>query len=154
LEQGDLHDPSPTAISLTFSGPINLSNLFVPDTKQTALQVVDSSGHVWPIIAESYDLSSFRLKMVFDQPLPAGTYSLYSNSSDELVDLAGQPISSDLKTLGALASWGVTLRRNPRDSSDLGVLWPASADQAPPIKAGPFRERVALGPGQGIDYRW
>ena len=57
LDRADPHDSSPTGLTLTFSAPIDLSNLFEPDAQVGGLEVVDSSGQVWPISAESYQVS-------------------------------------------------------------------------------------------------
>ena len=70
-----------------------MSKLFLPDSQETALEVVDSSGQVWPITAESYEVSSYDLEMIFDQPLPAGSYRLISSPTDGLTDLAGQAVT-------------------------------------------------------------
>src|SRR5262249_41972936 len=43
---------TPTGITLNFSGPIDLSNLFIPDAQETALEVLDSSGQAWPVAAQ------------------------------------------------------------------------------------------------------
>ena len=105
-----------------------MSNLFLPDSQETAIQVVDSSGRVWPITAESYEVGSDELQMVFDQPLPAGSYRLISSPAGGLTDLAGQPVSGALDASGALANWTVVPQTSPRAANDLGILWPISAN--------------------------
>jgi hypothetical protein len=154
VEQSDPRDTSPTGLNLTFSGPIDVSKLFLPDSEETALEVVDSSGRVWPITAESYEISSYDLEMSFDQPLPAGSYRLISSPTGGLTDLAGQPVSGVIDASGALASWTVVPQASYRAANDLGILWPISANETLPSDDGPFEETTVLAPGQGADYRW
>ena len=154
LDHDDPHDTSPTGLTLNFSGPIDVSNLFLPDTQETALEVVDSSGQVWPITAENYNVSSYSLNMIFDQPLPAGSYRLISPAGEGLADLAEQHVSGPLGSSGALASWSIAPQTSPRAAQDLGILWPISANQTSPINTGAFAQTTVLAPGQGEDYRW
>ena len=92
LDYSPSDQSSPIGITLTFSGPINLSNLFIPDVQESALEVLDSSGQAWPVTAESYDVSDASLELIFDRPLPPGSYTLVSSADDGLVDLAEQPV--------------------------------------------------------------
>ncbi len=154
LDNGDSSQTDPTGITLRFSGPINVSNLFVPDSQETALEVVDSSGQVWPITAENYVVTGNSLEMVFDLPLKSGSYTLISSPSGGLVDLAGQPISSIGGTNGVLAHWIVAPKTSTRGGNNLGVLWPISANAISPIDSGAFAETTVLGPGQTADFRW
>ena len=104
VDRSDPRDTSPTGLSLTFSGPIDVSKLLLPDSGETAFEVVDSSGRTWPITAESYEVSSYDLELIFDQPLPAGNYRLISSPTAGITDLAGQPVSGATDARGALAS--------------------------------------------------
>ena len=156
LEQADLLDPSPTGMTLTFSGPINLSNLFVPDTQETALQVVDSNGQVWPITGNDYEVTDASLTLSFDQPLPAGTYSLLVPQTGGLTDLAGVPVTAPGEPSGVLATWTVASPSGLSAPNNLGVLWPATAsstDPAPNLAAA-FSQNTALSLGQSETYRW
>jgi Bacterial pre-peptidase C-terminal domain len=154
VDRSDPYDTSPTGLTLTFSGPIDVSKLFVPDSQVTAIQVVDSSGQVWPITAESYEVSDYKLRMIFDQPLPAGSYSLISSPILGLTDLAGQPVSGAVGTDDVLANWTVVPQTVPQAANDLGILWPDSTNETLPSSTGPFKETTVLAPGQGMDYRW
>ena len=78
LDYAPSDDTSPIGVTLTLSGPINLSNLFVPDIQETALEVVDSSGQQWPLTTENYNAADSSLQMTFDRPLPPGRYTLIS----------------------------------------------------------------------------
>ena len=154
MDRSDPRDTSPTGLSLTFSGPIDVSKLLLPDSGETAFEVVDSSGRTWPITAESYEVSSYDLEVIFDQPLPAGNYRLISSPTAGITDLAGQPVSGVTDASGALASWTVLPQALHQASNDLGILWPISANETVPSRIGPFEETTVLAPGQGMDYRW
>jgi methionine-rich copper-binding protein CopC len=153
LAHADNLDPSPTSMTLTFSGPIDVSSIFVPDRQETALDVVDSSGRTWPVTAESYQPNDAQLTVIFDTPLPAGQYSLIIPASGGLTDLAGAPVFATGKPAGVLASWTVGVA-GPENLNDLGVLWPSKAGVVWPTGNGSFAETTALAPGQEQTYRW
>jgi len=156
VDRADLLNPSPTGLTLTFNGPVDLSKLFLPDTQETALEVVNSSGQVWPITAETYEVTDARLTVLFDQPLPAGQYSLVIPSQGGLTDLAGLPLSAPGEPSGVLATWNVAAATGPRVPGNLGVLWPATANLNDPTSslARPFSVTTDLGPGQNETYRF
>ena len=154
VNSNDPHVSSPSELDLTFSGPIDVSQLFLPDSDETAIQVIDSSGQVWPITAESYEVNTYNLKMIFDQPLPPGNYKLISAPLHGLTDLAGQPVSASPVESGVMASWEVVRQTTPRAVHDLGILWPNSSIVTSQGGAGPFMQTTVLTPGQSIDYRW
>ncbi len=72
LDYADSLEPSPTGLDLTFSGPVNVTGLSVPDRQETALTVVDTSGRTWPISAISYQSAQDRLSFLFNEALPPG----------------------------------------------------------------------------------
>ncbi len=122
--QGPL-DPTPIELDLTFSGPVNAVPLFVPDQQETALEVVDSSGRVWPMTAVSYQTSTDTLSFLFDEPLPAGSYSLVEPDRGGLTDLSGMPVVPAAgNPPGVLATWTVPVPSGPGDPNNLGVIWP------------------------------
>ncbi len=82
-----------------------------PIKQETALDVVDSSGQNWPVTAESYQPNDAQLTLIFDEPLPAGQYSLIVPASGGLTDLAGVPVVATGEPAGVLASWTVARRR-------------------------------------------
>ena len=153
VDRADAAESSPTGLTLTFSGPIDLSKLFEPDAQETALEVVDSSGQIWPITGESYQVTDARLTLIFDQPLPAGVYTLISPAHGGLNDLAGTPVVAPGEPAGVLGSWtvGPPVAQNP---NDLGVIWPSTANVTWPTSAGAFRRTTELAPGQEESYRW
>ena len=152
VDRSDPHDTSPTGLDLTFSGPIDVSKLFLPDSEETALEVVDSSGRVWPITAESYDVSSYDLELIFDQPLPAGSYRLISSPTAGITDLAGQPVFGAADAGRALASWTVLPQAVHQATNDLGILWPISANASLAEPFWPVRGNncARTGPGNGL----
>ena len=124
LDFADPLESSPTGLDLTFSGPIDTSSSFVPDQQETALEVVNASGQVWPITAVNYDTSTYTLSFIFDEPLPAGTYSLIEPAQGGLTDLSGQPLVVPARNpSGVLATWTVA-PTGPSDPDNLGVVWP------------------------------
>ncbi len=143
---------SPTGITLTFSGPIDLSNLFVPDVQESALEVLDSQGYAWPLTAESYEVSDASLKLIFDRPLPPGSYTLVSPAMHGLVDLAEQPVLPANGSSSILASWSVSPPVQPPASNNLGVLWPLSSNQTGSTGMGSFQETTDLAAGQSISF--
>jgi hypothetical protein len=154
VDRADPADPSPTGLTLTFNGPIDLSHLFVPDTQSTALEVVDSSGQVWPFTPEGYDVTSARLNLVFNQPLPAGHYSLLLPSQNGLTDLALVPVTAAGEPSGVLADWTVAPSTRPSPASDLGVLWAATTGGANPQLAAKFSQTTNLTSQQATTFRW
>ncbi len=154
VNRADSEESSPTGVTLTFSGPINLSNLFEPDAQETALQVVDSSGQVWPITAESYQVTDAGLTLIFDQPLPAGVYTLMTSAQGGLSDLAGTPVVAPGEPAGVLGSWTVGPPVATRNANDLGVLWPSTVNVTWPSNGGAFRRTTELAPGQVESFRW
>jgi hypothetical protein len=147
-------NPSPTSLTLSFSGPIDAAGLFVPDQQETALDVIDSSGHIWPVTAEGYQSNDAQLTLVFDEPLPAGRYSLIVPASGGLTDLAGEPVVATGQPAGVLANWTVTSATGPKIPGDLGVLWPSTVNVVWPSANGAFSETTSLAPGQEATYRW
>jgi hypothetical protein len=161
VDRADPQSPIPTSLTLTFSAPIDLSKLFIPDTPETALEVVDSSGQVWPTTAADYKVGNAQLTLVFDEPLPAGHYSLIVPSQGGLTDLAGEPVAAPGAPAGVLASWNVAPSFGPGNPNNLGVLWPGTSQAASPGQAaapaaniGAFHETTNLAPQQNQTYRW
>ena len=169
VNRADITNPSPTTLTLTFSAPIDISNLFNPGFPETALEVVDSSGQVWPTTSLSYDISNAQLTLVIDQPLPAGNYSLIVPSQGGLTDLAGEPIVASGEPAGVLATFAVAPPSGASDPNNLGILWPGTAQPvAPPAtsasavttdlasgqQTGAFNVSTSLAPGQSQTYRW
>jgi methionine-rich copper-binding protein CopC len=154
VDRADQTESSPTGLTLTFSAPIDLSKLFEPDAQEDALQVVDASGQIWPITAENYQVENAQLTLIFDQPLPAGVYTLVTSSEDGLNDLAGLPVVAAREPAGVLGSWSVAPPVNSHDTDNLGVIWPSTANIIWPTSAGAFARTTELAPGQEASFRW
>jgi hypothetical protein len=161
VNRADPTSSSPTSLTLTFSAPVDLSNLFIPDTPETALKVVDSSGRVWPTTSLDYRVQNARLTLVFDEPLPAGHYSLIIPSPGGLTDLSELPVTAPGEPAGVLASWNVAPPIGPSNPNNLGVLWPGISQAASPtedaadgVTTGAFTETTNLAPAQTQTYRW
>lgn len=146
--------PSPTSLTLDLSGPIDLSNLFVVDQAEGALELVNSTGSVWPITAGSYDISQHQLTMIVDEPLPAGSYRLISPSSDPLTDLAGQPVVVPGEPAGVLGTFSVAAPSGQTLPGDLGVLWPNQIGVTPASIGDTSTGSGNLSPGQTVTYRF
>ena len=153
LNDQDPLDPVPTSMTLTFSGPIDITSIFTPDRQETSLEVVDTSGKSWPITAETYQASNAQLTLIFDEPLPPGEYSLLVPSAGGLTDLAGESVVAIGEPAGVLASWDVTAAATT-SSTDLGILWPGKAGAVWPTASGSFSGSTELAPEQGASYRW
>ena len=125
LDYADSFEPSPTGLDLTFSGPVDVTSLSVPDRQETALTVVDSSGRSWPISAVSYQSAQDRLSFIFNEALPPGRYTLIAPTQGGLTDLSGRTVAGPLgNPSNVLASWTVAAPTGPSDPNNLGVLWP------------------------------
>jgi hypothetical protein len=153
LDYADPLSTAPTELDLTFSGSVDLSSFFVPDHQQSALQVVDSSGHDWPMTAIGYDASSHRLSFRFNEPLPAGSYTLVVPAQGGLTDSAGLPVLGPPGSpSGVLERWTVAPAPASDSPSDLGVIWPGVVNVTwiPRTTA----RTVQLAPGQDTAYRF
>jgi hypothetical protein len=152
LDHADPLDWTPTGVTLTFSGPIDLSP-FRPDQPQQALVLVDSTGRTWPSMATSYDTVQHRFNLNFDGPLPAGTYSLVVPAQGGLTDVAGQPVVGPPgNPPDVLATWTVAPATVPSDPGNLGIIWPGVVNQT---WAGTTITRTTeLAPGQEASFRF
>jgi hypothetical protein len=152
LDRADAAESSPTGLTLAFSAPLSLSNLFQPDVQQTAVEVVDSSGRIWPSTAEQYQVSDATLTLIFDEPLPAGQYSLIVPSQGGLTDLAGQPVTASGESPEVLASWTVTPGIGSAVQNNLGIIWPSTLNRL--IGLGAFSQTTLITADKNVTYRW
>jgi hypothetical protein len=152
LDHEDPIDPSPTGMDLTFSGPIDLTPLVRPDQIVTALTVVDATGRAYAISPVNYDDSGHILSLTFDEPLPAGTYSLMEPSQGGLTDPTGQPVEGPAgNPPSVLATWTVAAPTSATDPNNIGVLWPGETN----VTWGPATSRnVTIDAGQEVDERF
>lgn len=142
LQWGDPLGTSPTGLVLDFSGSIDVNSLNAAGNNQSGIWVVDQSGHSWFLTPTSYDASLAQMSFAFDQPLPAGEYTLFNSPSDGLKDLAGwSPVAPGLPQ-GVLATWTIPPSTPPVVPGNLGVVWPSQQD-------GVADSELIL-PGQGV----
>ena len=152
LTYADPLEPSPTGINLTFSAPIDVTSLFLPDQQETAVEVVNASGQVWPISAKGYQSSTNTLSFVIDQALPAGSYSLILPAQGGLTDLYGLPVVTPAgNPPGVLASWTVAPSTTPTNPNNLSVIWPGPVNVTWNAAVG---RTTLLTAGQETSYRF
>jgi hypothetical protein len=130
LRWDDALDPSPTGVTLAFSGPIAIDSLLGQHPGSSVpLIAVDGANHSWTLTPSGYQASQWQVSFVFNQRLPAGHYTLQLPPSGGLTDLLGQPPIAPGQPGGVLASFTVAPRLFPAFRGDLGVLWPSLGDQ-------------------------
>ena len=120
----DRLDPSPSSIALQFSQALDLD---VPGKDTDAadghwIDVVDASGHVWPVVLTSYDPSRARIEFAFATKLPAGAYQVRLPEVGGLVDLAGHRPKNPSLPAGVLATFAVSPRTVPAAKDDLSTI--------------------------------
>lgn len=153
LNWADPLSASPTGFSLVFSGPIDISSLLQSGSMGSnpssfpALQVVDQNGKVYGITLANYIASNSEFDFVFNQPLPAGHYSLIDPAQGGLKDLTGRVPVAQGQPGGVLATWDVKPGQGPAIPGNLGVVWAGSAP-APTVQS------FFLTPGSGTIYRF
>ena len=139
LQQADALDPTPTGLTLSFSGPIDPNSLM----SNSPVLVYDASGLAWPVTLSSYQVN--QVSFVFDQPLPPGQYTVVIPPSGGLTDLIGRaPVSSD-QNPGVLATFTVEPQASQTVAGDLGLLWPNSQIQV--------SQFATISPGQEVVSR-
>src|SRR5271166_4016881 len=125
LQRADTLNPTPTGLTLTFSGPIDPNSLM----SNSPVLVCDASGKAWPTTLSSYDGSQCQVSFVFDQPPPPGQYTVVVPPSGGLADLTGRAPVSPGQNPGVLATFTVDPQTSQPVAGDLGVLWPNSQIQ-------------------------
>ena len=118
-------DPTPTGLTLTFSGAIDPNSL----RSNSPVLVYDASGKAWPTTLSSYDGSQCQVSFVFDQPLPPGQYTVVVPPAGGLEDLTGRAPVSPGHIPGVLASFTVEPQTSKAVAGNLGVLWPSPQAQ-------------------------
>ncbi len=144
LNYADPTDPTPTGLTLQFSGPIDESVL--RSNSGTAISIVDASGTSWTTHAIGYDEAQASITFVFDRTLPQGTYSVKLAGQGGLVDLAGQKPVSQGYPDGTLAMFLVGPATPKSDPHDLGPI--LLQDDISGLS-----QNLKLAPGQAVTYR-
>jgi hypothetical protein len=120
LNYADPSNPTPTGLTLQFTGAIDESVLRTHSGQ--AISLVDASGKVWSAHAIGYNEAKASINFVFDQPLPEGTYSIKLAGHSRLVNLAGQaPVSAGYPN-GTLAMFPVGPPRAASSPFDFGPI--------------------------------
>jgi hypothetical protein len=127
LNWTDTLDPSPTGLTLAFSGPIDPRSI-LGDGNGFSPVVAVSGSKTYSLTPSGYDLTRNQLSFVFDQKLPPGPYTLRLPAQRGLTDLVGQPPVAPTLPPGTLASWTVAQRTIPPSTNDLGALYPGQTD--------------------------
>jgi hypothetical protein len=149
LDHADPLDPTPTGLTLQFSGALRLNdaNGNPATTRNNAVEVVDQSGHVWPVTDLAYDEAEARVSFLFLARPPAGRYTVRLPELGGLVDLAGQAPLAPGEPAGTLGTFTVATPTAPADPHDLGAILPDAA------KAG-VSTAVQIAPGGSIIERF
>ena len=149
VDQADPLDPSPTGLSLEFSGAIRLPNQVggLASYLSNAIEVVDQGGHVWPVTAVNYIESDASVSFLFNDPLPPGDYTVRLPEQGGLVDLAGLSPVAPGQPAGVLGTFSVKPSSTPQDPYDLGALFPDAALAGVTVDA-------QLSPGDSVSYRF
>ena len=134
LQRADTLNPTPTGLTLTFSGAIDPNSLM----SNSPVLVYDASGMAWPVTLSSYDVN--QVSFVFNQPLPSGQYTVVVPPSGGLADLIGRAPVSPGQNPGVLATFTVEPQTSQTVAGNLGVLWPS-----PQIQVSQF---ATIPPGQ------
>ena len=123
MQRADPLNPTPTGLTLTFSGAIDPNSL----RSNPPVLVYDASGKAWPTTPSSY--AGSQVSFVFNQPLPPGQYTVAVLPSGGLADLTGRAPVSPGHIPGVLASFTVEPQTSQAVAGNLGVLWPSPQAQ-------------------------
>jgi hypothetical protein len=144
LNHADPLDPSPTGLTLAFSGLLNLDTLRGVPT--SGFEVVNQAGQVFPITAVGYRESSAQYDFLFNQELPTGHYTVrvVDKADGGATDLAGLSPVAPGQPAGVLATFNVKANHNA-DPQDIGALYDN-------VHSGLFGDTIL--PGTAVTYRF
>jgi hypothetical protein len=148
VDHADSHSAIPTGLTLAFTRAIGLGGDItdLSATLNQSIEVSDGQGRIWPIQAIGYDEAQARVSYLFEDPLPAGHYTIRLPAQGGLVDLAGLSPTALGEPPGVLGAFNVPAQAGPVDPQDLGALLPQAASEGRSLES-------ALGPGESITYR-
>jgi methionine-rich copper-binding protein CopC len=145
LDYADPTEDVPTGLTLQFSGAMDESAM--AGNPSGLIEIVDASGHAWSAGATSYNGPGATATFVFDQPLPAGGYTVMLAGQGGLVDLIGRaPVAPGLPA-GELAHFTVPKAVANPNPDDYGPVFLDTAEQGASAK-------LQLGPNQDLTYRF
>jgi len=139
LQRADPLDPTPTGLTLTFSGAIDPNSL----RSNSPILVYNASGKPCPMTPSSYEGS--QVSFVFNQPLPPGQYTVAVPPSGGLTDLTGRAPVSPGNTPGVLATFTVKSETSSAVAGNLGILWPSAQAEV--------SQFATIAPGQTVVSR-
>jgi hypothetical protein len=147
LDQADPLDPTPTGLTLQFSGALlNPETANMAQNINQSIEVVDSTGHVYPVLFSGYSEADARISFLFKDRLPQGDYTVRLPKQVGLVDLAGLSPVAPGQPAGVLGTFSVEPSKTPEDPHDLGALLPNAALDGISFYA-------QLNPGDSVTYR-
>ncbi|MEO6811713.1 MAG: PPC domain-containing protein [Isosphaeraceae bacterium] len=153
VDRADPLNPTPTGLTLQFSGVLGLDlSSNVLDQLTNGVELVDQAGRVWPLAASGYNDVEARYSYLLLGPLPAGSYTLRLPDQGGLTDLAGaSPVAADVfgprLPRRVLATFSVDATALDPDPLDLGPLFPNT------VQAGVSTE-TDLAAGASADVRF
>ncbi len=122
VDRADPDSAAATGLTLRLSGPISVDALL--GSAGSAVGLLDALGRAWTLTPTNYDPVGDTLSFVFDQDLPAGTYSLVAGSGG-LFDPQGLALTSTGQAGGVLGQFTEPAQVLAPD--DLGPITPADA---------------------------
>ncbi len=123
LNFADPISANPTGLTLAFSGLLDLDTLRGDPTP--GFYLANQEGQIFPMGAIASNETAAQYTFLFDQPLPAGQFTLYFAPKNHggATDLAGDsPVALGQPT-GVLGSFYVATGWSPSSPNDLGPLW-------------------------------
>ena len=144
LGHADPRDPTPTTLSVSYSGPIRAEPA-APTAGNLAAgyRLLDGYGRSWPICIATVSERTGRVDLAVRDRLPAGHYTLQTSTTAPPLDLGGRPIKGTGVDPSLIGRFDVAPAA-PATPGDLGTLYPDDLD------AGTGKD-VSLSPGQGVD---
>ena len=145
VDDADPTENVPTGLTIGFSGAMD--ELAMAANPSGLIEVVDASGRAWSAGATSYDAADASATFVFDQALPAGSYTVVLAGQGGLVDLIGRaPVAPGLPA-GDLGRFVVPSTAPGHDPEDLGPIFLDAAEHG-------VSSKIQLGPNGDATYRF
>jgi hypothetical protein len=125
VDHADPTSEMPTGLTIHFNGP--LDELAMTGHQNQLISLIDASGRAWQADSNNYVRGTASLSFLFDQPLPAGLYTVKLGGQGDLVDLSGRaPIAPGLPA-ATLGSFRLAPYAASSDPTDFGPILPSVA---------------------------
>ncbi len=123
LIYADPASDNPSGLVLAFSGLLNADTLEGDPTP--GFYLADQAGQLFPMTAVGLNFSTAQYTFLFDDPLPAGEYTVYvaPKANGGATDLAGYSPVAPGQPAGVLGSFRVAQSWVPTGPNDIGPLW-------------------------------